>query len=479
MSSKGKRTVIELGTDRVKLAQFAVKGRGVAVSKLAICEAPAGGDLADILRDELEAQGFDRKHVVGCLPRHMVTVRMFDLPSMDLAEIAGMVDLQFGKQVPYTRDEVVADYRVVGVPHDGYTRVVLVVIQRGPLRECFNLMDAVGIELNTITIGSDGVAQWAAGRPDALAGKAEVVLDIDTGHSDLVVGFGGELQYSRSILVGAAQLDEDEARWSGKLVSEARQALEILRGEQPDLVVGRALVTGSSQVSETVVSALGEALQVPVERVAASESLLDDPSGLDVGDTPYEGLSLVAMAGVARHSDKIAFKLFPAATLRVRAMITRAHGLTLLGVLLVTALFCGSLYGLSKYAVRRAQAGAVHAEYERTLPAVQRVVERQAVINAVSLREDAHFAAVSLLEAVHAAVPEDVYFDVVDIDMAQSKITLRGAGPTRREVRELVNNLEQSPLLTAVKESGGTTRDRGGRFRFQVLSKFERGGDGE
>ena len=479
MSSKVKRTVIELGTDRVKLAQFAVKGRGVAVSKLAICEASAGGDVADMLRDELEAQGFDRKHVVGCLPRHMVTVRMFDLPSMDLAEIAGMVDLQFGKQVPYTRDEVVADYRVVGVPHDGYTRMVLVVIQRGPLRECFNLLDTVGIELDTMTIGSDGVAQWAAGRPTALEGKAEVVLDIDTGHSDLVVELGGELQYSRSILVGAEQLAEDEARWSGKLVSEARQALEILRGEQPDLVVGRALVTGSSQVSDAVVAALDEALPVPVERAAVSESLLDDPSGVEVGDAPYGSLSLAAMAGVALNSDKIAFKLFPAATLRVRAMIARARGLTLLAVLLVAALFCGSFYGISKYAVRRAQAGAVHAEYERTLPAVQRVVEMQAVINAVAAREDARYAAVSLLEAVHATVPEDVYFDAVDIDMAQSQITLRGAGPTRREVRELVNNLEASPLLTAVKESGGTTRDRGGRFRFQVVSTFERGGDGD
>jgi Tfp pilus assembly protein PilN len=476
MSSRGKRTVIELGTDRVKLAQFSVLSGGVAVSKLVVCTRPAGGDLAEALTEALETHHFDTHHVIGCLPRNMVTVRMFDLPSMDTAEIAGMVDLQFGKQVPYSRDEVVADYRVMGTPHDGYARIMLVVIQRAPLRESFALLDAVGIHVDTMTIGSDGVARWAAGLASAAEGKAEAVLDVDSGHADLVVTRGGELRYTRSILVGADALAGDEARWSGKLVSETKQALEICRGECPDIEPARLLVTGAPGVPDALVTSLGAALRIPVERVALSPSLNDDPSGVDVADTPYRDLALTAMAGVARAPDGIALKLFPEATLQVRAMIARAKGLILLGILLVAVLFSGSFYGVSKYVVRRAQAGAVHAEYAQTLPAVQRVARMQGVINAVSAREDARVSAVSLLEAVHAAVPADVYFDAVDIDAAQAQVSLRGAGPTRREVRELVNNLEQSSLLADVKESGGTTLDRDGRFRFQIVAQFEENG---
>ncbi|MBL7075918.1 MAG: pilus assembly protein PilM [Kiritimatiellae bacterium] len=474
MSSKGKRTVIELGTERVKLAEFAVRSGSVTLTKFHVCEAPAEGSFEEALTDAVEVHGFDTHHVIGCLPRNMVTVRMFDLPSMDLAEIAGMVDLQFGKQVPYSRDEVVADYRVLK-PRDGYTRVVLVVIQRGPLRECFNLVDAVGIDIETMTIGSDGLAQWAAGRSAAMADQAEAVLDIDTGHADLVVTQDGELQYTRSILVGAEQLEEDEARWCENLASETQQALEICRAESPELEVARLLLTGYAKVPDALVEALGGSLQVPVEYVSLGQSLQDDPSGVDLEDAVGQTVAITAMAGVARDADPIALKLFPEATLRVRSMISRAKALTLLGVLLVAALFSGSFYGISKYVVRRAQAGAVRAEVERTKPSVQRVGEMQAVINTVSAREDARFSAVSLLGAVHAAVPEDVHFDAVDVDMAQELVTLRGAGPTRREVRELVNNLEKSPLLADVKESGGTTRDRDGRFRFQIMGKFETG----
>jgi len=474
MSSKGKRTVIELGADRVKLAEFAVQSGGATLTKFHVCQAATEVSPEEALADVVEVQGFDTSHVIGCLPRNMVTVRMIDLPSMDLAEIAGMVDLQFGKQVPYSRDEVVADYRVLK-PRDGYTRVVLVVIQRGPLRECFNLMDAAGINIETMTIGSDGLALWVAGRPTAVEGQVEAVLDIDTGHADLVVTQDGEMQYTRSILVGAEQLEEDEARWSEKLVSEVKQSLEICRGESPELTVTRLLLTGCAKIPEALAGALGDALQFPIERVSLGQTVQDDPAGVDLDDAVGQDISLTALAGVAGDADSIALKLFPAATLRVRAMISRAKGLTLLAVLLVAALFSGSFYGVSKYVVRKAQGDAVRAEVDRTRPAVQRVGEMQAVINAVSLREDAHFSSVALLGAVHAAVPEDVYFDAVDIDMGQELVTLRGAGPTRREVRELVNNLEKSPLLVDVKESGGTTRDRDGRFRFQVIGNFETG----
>lgn len=477
MSSKGRQTVIELGTERIKLAEFMVRSDGVVLTKYLDCRAPAEGSFSDTLSDAMDGQGFNTAHVIGCLPRHMVTVRMFELPSMDLAEIAGMVELQFGKQVPYSRDEVVADYRVMQ-PRDGYTRVVLVVIQRGVLRACFRLAEAAGLNIETMAIGSDGLAQWAASRPGAMEDQAETLLDIDAAHADLVVTRGGELQFTRSILVGAEQLAEDEARWQDKLVSQVKQAIEICAAERPDLELPRLLLTGCQAVPATLSGVLGEALQVPVDVVGPGQILQDGTDGLEIEEALPRDASVTALAGVATNTDRIGLQLFPAATLRVRAMLARARGMVLLGTLVVAALFSGSFYGVSKFAVRQAQADAVRRAVERTLPAVRRVGEMQAVINAVSVREDARYAAVTLLDTVHAAVPEDVYFDAIDIDMARALVTLRGAGPTRREVRELVNNLEKSSLLTDVKERGGTTRDRAGRFRFQVVGKFEAGADG-
>ncbi len=473
MSSKGKRTVIELGTDRVKLAEFSVRPGGATLTKFHTCQAPVAGALEELLADAIEVHGFDTSHVIGCLPRNMVTVRMFDLPSMDLAEIAGMVDLQFGKQVPYTRDEVVADYRVLK-PRDGYTRVVLVVIQRGPLRECFNLMDAAGINVETMTIGSDGLAQWAAAQPTAIEGQAEAVLDIDAAHADLVVTQDGELQYTRSILVGAEQLEEDESRWSEKLVSEAKQALEICHGESPDLDVTRLTLAGCAIAPDALTGALGDVLQIPVARVSPGQTVQDAPGGVDIDEAVGKDVSLTAVTGVATDTGSIALKLFPAATLRARAMVSRARGLTLLGVLLVAALFGGSFYGISKYVVRKAQADSVRAEVERTQPAVERVGEMQKVINDVSAREDARFAAITLLGAVHAAVPEEVYFNSVDIDVAQGALTLQGAALFRREIKELRDNLEKSPLFIDVERTSSQDQ-RSKRFNFRISGKLETG----
>ena len=46
-------------------------------------------------------------------------------------EIADMVDLQIGKQTPYSRGEIVSGYRILGSIRDGYTQVMLAIAQRG------------------------------------------------------------------------------------------------------------------------------------------------------------------------------------------------------------------------------------------------------------------------------------------------------------------------------------------------------------
>jgi len=234
----------------------------------------------------------------------------------------------------------------------------------------------------------------------------------------------------------------------------------------------KLIVTGCARLPANLAADLGDALSVPVEQVKLSESLADDPSGVDVSDPSNGDVALTALVGVGRHPESVAFKLFPEATLRVRAMVTRAKGLTLLGVLLVSTLFSGSFYGLAKYSIRNAQAQAVHEEYERTRPAVQRVAEMQAVVNAVAARSDARFSAVGLLEAIHAAVPEGLYFDSVVIDMGLGEVKLKGAAATRLDMRDLIMSLKDSPLLRDVKDSGASS-DRNNRFRFDIVAKFE------
>lgn len=472
MSSKHSTTVIEVGANQVKLAEFERQHSGVSLARLHVADLKSFDEAqSEMLADVVEAEGFSRRGVIGCLPRQVVNLRMLDLPSTDPAEIGGMVDLQFGKQVPYSRDEVVADYRVLGSPREGYTRVMLVVVQRGVLRERFSLFEDAGLDVTQIVVSSEAVVDWmqAAGIQQEGAG-AVVVLDIDAAGTDVVVVSDGALQFTRGIQIGAEQLAAGSG--AGELAGEVSQAIEICRGDLPDLEISRVVLTGAAPADGGLADRLGEQLGVPVERVGA-ESVLEPGTGGADPSTAAQTVSLTALIGVAAGSRDRGMKLFPDSVCMRRRLIDRARGLTLFGLLVIGLLFVGSLHATLKYSVRKQRLDRLTDQVKHTQPIVQRVLNMQEVMRVVGKRRDARFSALNILGEIRQVQTEDVVLDKVDVDIARGQILVSGAGLSRRDIRTLVNNLEQSPLFVNVKEGGATSRE-GGQFRFQVAGALER-----
>jgi Tfp pilus assembly protein PilN len=50
---------------------------------------------------------------------------------------------------------------------------------------------------------------------------------------------------------------------------------------------------------------------------------------------------------------------------------------------------------------------------------------------------------------------------------------MSGTAPSRRDIREFIRLLEESPFFTGVEEGGRTTMDKDERFSFQATGRFE------
>ncbi|MDA0577316.1 MAG: hypothetical protein O3B24_04370, partial [Verrucomicrobia bacterium] len=122
----GPVVIVEIGNDWLKVIQVDRGGGGfslarVALDKLDPIRGPSSERLAPLLRPFATSGGV----VYGCLPRQLATVRILELPSTNPVEIGDMVELQAGKLTPYTKEEIVADYKIVGPGREGYTKVML------------------------------------------------------------------------------------------------------------------------------------------------------------------------------------------------------------------------------------------------------------------------------------------------------------------------------------------------------------------
>ncbi len=480
MSSEKTHTLIEVGGGWVKLVQAVSTGSGPALRHVAVGETGAEGEeAAQRLAEVVRQAGVDVGRTTVCLPRQMVTVWMMDLPSTDGAEIAGMVDLQFGKKVPYSRDEVLADYHVMGTPREGYTRVMMVVAQRAPLRELFYALEAAGVEGVRTVVSTEGVAAWAAAEGLGAGGAGAVlVLDLDAGGADLLALREGQLLFSRSLLIEADALLAGQSAAREKLVNECRRAVEVFRGESPDVDFDELILTGCGSVIDGLGTVLEDSLHVPV-RVRDALGCVSAGAGSQAASAALaRGISLTALVGIALGGRALGFRLLPDAVRMRRRLVERARGFILAGMLLVSLLTVASLRATAKYAVRRQRLADVRARVTATEPAVARVRRRQEIVRLMERRLDGRYSTVSLLGALHEAVPEGVVLDSIDIDREAGRLAVRGSSPTAPEVDNLMAELEASALLREVRQEGVTQRDQSQRYRFQIEAFFEDTDDG-
>jgi Tfp pilus assembly PilM family ATPase len=471
--SSGPRLLVEVGADWLKIAE-ADSGRGAALKRLQLIRLAAEDSPVQALTKVFTQWKTPHPRVVACLPRQAVTVRMVNLPSTNPAEIADMVELQAGKHTPYSADEIASHYRIVGSGRQGFTRILLAIVQRPVLRQRFAWLEEAGAFVERMTVSTEGILSWqnacGVGGPGAFA-----LLDVDAECSDFLVFANGGLAYSRSILIGGAQLLAEFAQCKDRFAREIRQSLDTCLGEQPGLSIGKLLITGAGLHVPELVTHLGPQLGLQPECVDALQAVKRLPTTPSLRDPAYQSLSMTALAGIALAPARLELNLVPDSVLMRRRLLQRARSLTALAMLLMTLFFCGAFYAITRLALQSARLErlrAVSAAEQLQAGEVERMRE---IVRLVRARRDATWSPANLLLHVQKARPEHVYVsDSIELNTEQpeQQLVVAGLADTIKDVRAFVQGLEQQPVFKDVTE-GQTKMDNQGRFKFQVVCSLE------
>lgn len=470
----GPRVAVEIGSDWLKIVQVEHAHGRPTVSKLHVdAIRDSGIPLSRVLTDACQRLKIASVPVIVCLPRQTVNMRMLELPSTDPQEIVDMVDLQAAKQTPYSTDEIISDYRVTGGGRAGYTRVLLAIAQRSALRQRFYVLDEAGIEVDRMPVSSEGLMGWFRAAPK-LAQDAETValLDVDASYSDFVVLSRRELVFTKSIMIGAAQLRADFGKWSDKLGREVQQAQEIFQGENPGIAVSKVFLTGAGLFVDGLAGELGRFCNVPVGTADIAGGVALQAGLPSMQDEPYRNVSMTALVGVALAADEMELDLIPDTVRSKKDIVAKAKRLTLFGMLLFVTLASISLLATMTYFMTRTRLLALRAEVRRTNPVVRRIEQQRKALELMGQRNVPSLLVVNLLEAVYE-LTGDVYLDAVDYDAEKGLLSVEGTAKALKDVSGLVQRLEQSPLFVDVRE-GRTQVDAKGNFEFQIVCGLEK-----
>ncbi|MCX7590815.1 MAG: PilN domain-containing protein, partial [Kiritimatiellae bacterium] len=356
-------------------------------------------------------------------------------------------------------------------------RVLLGIVQRHVAEERFYLVEKGGLAVGRMALSTEGVLAWyreAVQRQPGAPG-VDIVLDVDSTHSEFLVIAAGDLLFTRSIPIGANQLLAATQTLGDKLAMEIRVALDAFHGERPDVTPTRIILSGAACNIRGLDSLLGSALRIPTETRNSLAAIRQWPASPSLQSEQYRPVSLTALVGMGLAPHTLQFNLIPESVVMKRNLARKAASLTNFACLVMTLLF--SISGLTavNLCFRKSFLDVLRARRRATEPVAQNVERMVEVIKLVRERRDPRQTPLSVLYELAAAAPRDeVVFDTVRIDCEKRQVVLQGMAMSRGVVATLVQNLRKSPMFADdVKEAGPTTADRSGRFRFLINASLE------
>jgi len=458
-------TAIEIGRKWIKLVQVQ---RFKDENKLSYIDAFEIGtasdeDLIYKIADLSKKINIDSNNLIVSIPHMMASTRNLDLPSTNLSEIEDMVDLQIGKQTPYSSDEIIKDYHVLDSHMDGYSRVLLVIVHRDVVQRCIKIIEGAGLNVGRVGLSSEGLLGW--GRfvctEAMLMNKTGVLIDIDYDGMDFEVVSNGSAFFNRSLPLSLSDaLVVSDRDWQEKFVEEITRSIYAYQNEVMDRGVEKVVISAIPPAKQRLNDVfLRGRIGLPVEIIDQLEKISKTDSALaSYNNLSKKNLSFSSLIGSAFIFDKQVIDLVPQEIKMERGFKERGKDIYRIGIisvfilLIVSSLFLGRLYNKERYLN---QLNARLAEIEDKTTTLHDMVRETAVVKD---RMATKGMALNLLYEVHKAVLPAMHLVMVIFD-GKENLILRGDSNAMSEVFNFVNNLEKSEYFKNVQAKHTTRRN--------------------
>lgn len=455
-------TVIEITSQWLKLVSVKPSLKGPEIANLTV--KPVASISTDGLAGEFAAVIKELKFIpfplVVSFPRNLVTMRNLHLPSTDIKEIEGMIDLHMARQVPYPKDEIVGGYQILGIDDLGYTKVMLAIAHREALRRIFEVLNSVHIFPERVELSSEGVLNYflSGHKPKLEAGQLYLLLDIDANFTDFMVIDKENLLFSRNIGCGAEQISVEEIR-RNKFIPEIKQSLVIFQSEEMNKKPAKIFISGIT-ANITELAALIEA-EFNIKTEAAMP-----PENIAAGMPRNVSVSALLGLGFEISRKRISFVL-PEIQVR-RSLQERSRQIILLGSLLMLIFIFTGLIFSGKVYNRTAYKNLLAARYEEVGADVERLEGMAQKIRAVKERLEARSYTVNCLYQITKLVPQEIVMKTVTFE-ADDKVTLRGQAQVMSDVYKFNSALEKSGYFKDIQIKFQTRK----RLAERDASEFE------
>ena len=240
---RGNGVAIEIGSERINIAQLQKKGADLTLKHLCSAEVPEGifeegrivntQELGDLIRATLAENKIQATHVSTSVPMREATIKLIPLPAeLNDREIRDLIlNQEAALYLPYPREEVDLDYQKLDliVDEDGLDKVqVMLAATRKEVTDSYiETFQHAGLKVKTLEISSFSVLRTIKEQLRQFAPQEAVVLiDIEFDCTEIAIVVNGIPQFNRTVPIGTFQLQEALSSAMNLPVTRSSEALQ-------------------------------------------------------------------------------------------------------------------------------------------------------------------------------------------------------------------------------------------------------------
>ncbi|HEY9851434.1 MAG TPA: type IV pilus assembly protein PilM [Leptolyngbyaceae cyanobacterium] len=295
---------IELGPDRVNIAQLRKQGQGFKLVTLHSVEVPEGvfqegqildpPTMAELIQTALADKKIKATRVACAIPGAAgAIVRIIPVPAeLDDKELRSMVlDHEAGLYLPFPREEADVDYQKLGffTDEDGIEKVqvMLAAVREDVTNTYIETFKQAGLQLEVLEINSFALLRTIREQLRQFSSQeAAVLVDIEFESTEIAIVVDGVPQFSRTVSIGMYQI---QSALSRAMNLPATRNTELLRGMTIPTTPVDAVRTGSTGLNPGMAAMLRVLGELADELRRSIDFYLNQSNNLEVAQLLLAG----------------------------------------------------------------------------------------------------------------------------------------------------------------------------------------------
>jgi len=466
----GNILVIEIGQQNLKIAASSSPQRG-SLKNLYFSSKSIGSlddqVISKLIVDVLGGWRIKPTRIILSLPRNLVAVRNLMLPSKDKNELSKMVALHVVKVLPYKKEEMVTAYSVLEQTETGYSQILLSAVHRNTLNRHLKIITDAGFLVDKVYLSSCGIRDYMLTvRKNVIKkGGIYITVDVDAEYSDFIVYSKDKLLFTRSIIIGAMQLDNEAER--SRFIKEIKQTIIIFKSEMENKKLQKIFMSGATSHIKNYEENLAQQLELPLEIIPPDEEVVKS----DKIETT-RNISLTACHQLLSEApERISFFVPELQVNRVFkekiANLIVAGSLMVYILFIISCMFLANVYNKNVY-LRDLKVRTQLLEQETY--GLARELELVNVASRVVKKRQ--LPLVFLLE-LHKLVSKEIAIKSVEVD-EKNKVFIRGESLSLSDVYAFSERLRNSKYFSNVNNRSArrTKARRGELTEFEITASF-------